>query len=249
MKAVLFQPATDHPPPPEPDMNFSIAVRSPIGRHCETNPGEFALQWGRRSGCSGKHHYSRVVDQREAFGVRVEAAIGDRMLVSEDRHQRKDRLEVVLLTRSQAGPNRSTQSIDHGGELRVDASLRPADRLERLPTRRVGSVLARLDVRAIKMPQLPRRIPGKLLEELPPEATRTPSSPSRIDRSPRTKAVGQISPRHPGAKHIPDRRDHEPVVLSRAPSNVTRWRLRTLDFAGSIFLAAPRTAAATPIDL
>jgi hypothetical protein len=85
--------------------------------------------------------------KRRVESVRIEAAIGDRMLVSEDWQQRKDRLEVVLLTRGQAEPNRSTQRIDHGGKLRVDSEFCPANRLERLPTRPVGSVLVKLDVR------------------------------------------------------------------------------------------------------
>jgi len=111
--------------------------------------------------CSNVGEAKRGVER-----VFIKTAIGDRMLVSEHWYHRNDRLEVVLLTLSQGEPNRSTQRADHGGKLRIDASLRPADRLDRLLTRRVGSVLVKLDVRAIEMAKLPRRIPGKLVEEL-----------------------------------------------------------------------------------
>jgi hypothetical protein len=187
--------------------------------------------------------------KRRVECVRIEAAIGDRMLVSQERQQREDRLEVVLLTRGEAEPNWATQRVDHGGKLRVDASFRPANSLERLPTRRVGSVLVKLDMRAIKMAQLPRRITGKLLEELLPQSTRTPSSPSSVDRAPRTITSRQVAPRHSRAQNVPDGSDHDAVVLAWSPSNVTRGQVRFLDLVRSIFLAAPKAAPVTPIDL
>jgi hypothetical protein len=187
--------------------------------------------------------------KRRVERVRIEAAIGDRMLVSEDRQQRKDRLEVVLLTWGQTESNRPTQRVDDGGKLRVDASFRPANSLERLPTRRIGTVLVKLDVRAIEMAQLPRRITSKPLEELLPKSTRTPSSPSSVDRAPRSITSRQVAPWHSRAQNVPDGRDHDPVVLARSPSNVTRGPLRSLNLVRSIFLAAPKAAPVTPIDL
>jgi hypothetical protein len=187
--------------------------------------------------------------KRRVERVRIEAAISDRVLVPKDWHQWKDRLEVVLLTRSQAEPDRSTHRVDHGGKLRVDPTFRAANGLERLPTRRIGSVLVKLDVRAINMAQLPRRITGKLLEEPGPEATRTPSSPSSIDRAPRTITSRQVAPRYARAQNVPDGCDHDAVILAWSASNVTRGHLRVLNRVRSIFLAAPKAALVTPIDL
>lgn len=146
-------------------------------------------------------------------------------------------------------PFASHNTVDHSGELRVEASLGSSHCLRSLSANRIGAVPMHLEVRAVHAADSAKFCTSKLSKDSGSETRCTPSSETRINRAPGAEMMRKVAPRNTRAKHIPHRRNHASVISVRSPSFVTRGHLPVSGAVRSIFLAAPRAARATPSDL
>jgi hypothetical protein len=109
-----------------------------------------------------------------------------------------------------------------------------------------GSSLSRVEARPFRAGRNPGSAAdpakccfSKLNKDPGPETRCTPSSEAGVDRTPRPKTTRKVSPRNTGAKHIPHRHDHTPVIIPRTPSFVARGHLPFFRTIRSIFLPLP----------
>lgn len=199
--------------------------------------------------------FGRDADHRSAFckalpeTIRIEGLVGNRPAAVQTGLEGLAGPEIMFLSGSEVEADSPTDAVDHRRELRIEAAFRAPHRLQGLPANRIGTVAVNLDVRAVHAANPAKCSSTKLDEDLGPEAAGTPSSESSINRAPWTESRWKVPPGNTSAKDVPHGSDHAPVILSRPPSFVTIGPLPFLSVIGSIFLAAPRAARATPSDL
>ena len=178
--------------------------------------------------------------------TRIETFVANDALASKRGHQGLDGFEIVAVARGQAQGHRPAVSIHDRRQLGVDPALAPANRLQGLAAARIGAMVMHLDVRTIHVAELSTRAPRQCGQHPDPQPTRTPPPPTGIDRTPRSELFGHIAPRTSRAQDIPDRRDHEPVILRGAAATVPIGPRRVSRPLTLIFLAEPTAAPATP---
>jgi hypothetical protein len=189
----------------------------------------------------------RDADHRSTF--RIEGLVGDRPVTVQPDLEWLTGSEVMLLAGSEVEPDNPADAVDHSRELRIEPAFRASHRLPSLPANWIGTVAMNLDVRAVHTADPAKRRSTQLGENIAPEAAGTPSSESSIDRAPRTESLWKVPPGNTGSKNIPHGGDHASVILMWPASFVTIGPLPFSGTIGSIFLAAPRAARATPSDL
>lgn len=182
-------------------------------------------------------------------GIGVESTVTNDPMAAELRQQRFAGTQVVLGTGREMKADCTPDAVDHGRKLGVESALCPTDRLGGLASRRVGSVLMNLDVRAVDAADSSARATAEGCDQTSPEPRSAPSSEAGVDGTPRAKFRRKVSPWHASPEDIPHRSDHKPVIFRRPASTVTICQIPTPGGVRSIFLAAPRAARVTPNDL
>ena len=151
--------------------------------------------------------------------IGIEALVGHDPVTAQTPPQWSHGEHVVLRAGGQGDRDGAAMLIGDGGELGIQSTFSPPDRLRQLPTRRIGPVLMQLDVRTIQVSQPAFGTPGQSRQQTGPQATRRPASPARVDRTPRAVLCRHISPRTPGTQHIPNRGHHDPIIKRRPSPN------------------------------
>jgi len=156
--------------------------------------------------------------QARPKSVGIEALIGDSAATAQARQERLDRVKIVALALRQAERHGSPPSLNDRCKLRIDSTLCATNRLGRLATAGVRTVLMQLDVRAIYMPQLACGSCSDNCKHPGEEPLSTPATKPRIDRVPRAKLLWQVAPRDTRSQDIEYRGAHKPIILRRPPA-------------------------------
>jgi len=214
-------------------------------------PVKFAVEVDRRAPATAGRYAGECAGIGEilAEAVRIEGAVRDRPSPFQKRLKRRAGPKIMLLSWREMETDCSPDTVHHGCELGVEAALGAPHGLIRLPTDRVRGVSVHLDVGAIDAPDLSDRPTGDGIEQPRPEARCAPSPESGINRTPRTKAGWQITPRDSGSQDVPNAGDHEPIVLRRPAATVTTvpiCQARVSRLVILIFLAGAKQAPAAP---
>ena len=187
---------------------------------------------------------SAVLLQNAVKGIRVETSISHDLESLQVGQKRANRLEVVALAGGKAQADRSSMGVDHCRQLRIHTAFGAAHRLGGLPTGGIRTVLMKFDMGTIKVPQSPGGLLGEHGEQLRPKSDGAPTSPARVDRTPGAELCGHVPPRTARAQYIPDRRDHQPIILWRAATEAPISRVRLSRPITLIFLAEATMAPA-----
>jgi len=180
-----------------------------------------------------------------AKDIGIEAFVSDDPAAPRASQHGLDGMLVMLLPRSETQRHRPATSIDDCGQFGVQPTFGAAHRLGRLPAAGIGAMLMELDMRAIQVPQLPLCATGEQGQQLRPQPARTPAPPARVNRTPRSEQRRHVAPRAACAQHIPNRCNHEPVVLPWSSASVPICQSRLLRPLTLIFLAEPKGTPAT----
>lgn len=156
--------------------------------------------------------------QAHPKSVGIEALIGDSAATAQARQERLDRVKIVALALRQAERHGSPPSLNDRCKLRIDSTLCATNRLGRLATAGVRTVLMQLDVRAIYMPQLACGSCSDNCKHPGEEPLSTPATKPRVDRVPRAKLLWQVAPRDTRSQDIEYRGEHKPIILRRPPA-------------------------------
>ena len=125
---------------------------------------------------------------------------------------------VVLLPRSQTESHGPATRIDNRRQLGVQAAFGPAHCLRGLSARGIGPVLMQFDVRAVQLPQFTRGVGRQQGEHPGEQAGGSPATVAGIDRTPRSEALRQITPRHSRPQDVEQGAEHHPVIFRRPAS-------------------------------
>jgi hypothetical protein len=89
-------------------------------------------------------------------------------------------------------------------------------------------------------PQGAARIRSEQREHLRPQATSAPSAKTCVDRIPRPKLLGQVSPLHPCSQDIVNPADHNTIIFGWSSARAIFSDTSGASIIRSIFLSAPR---------
>ncbi len=181
--------------------------------------------------------------------IGVETLVADSPFSCQVWHERRTGDQIALLSWCEFESHRASVRVNDHGQFRIKAAFGASHGLGFLPSGRIGCIAMDLDVRAVDAANLPNGS-GPVLSKNPwPQTLCAPSSKARIDRTPRPKAIGKVSPRNPGSQDVPNRCKHKPVVLRRSAYSATICQIPITADVRSIFLAAPKAARVNSNDL
>ena len=184
-----------------------------------------------------------------AKGLRIEAAVREGQATSEFVHQRFHGPEIVPVAGHEIESDGPAQSIDDRRQFRVRASLGFTNGLSAGAADCVRGILMNLDVRAVHAAHRAAGIAREQREHLQPKATSAPATKPGVDRRPRTKLLGQVSPRLSRPQDEVDAAHHDAVVLRRPAADSQSGYTSSAGAIRSIFLSAPRADRSEPNDL
>src|SRR5262249_13788195 len=120
----------------------------------------------------------------------------------------------------------------------VETAFRTSKSLIFLASSWVGGVLMNFDVRRIQVPQFSFGVLGKKIENSGPDTLMSPAQPARINRTPRTKSAGNVTPGTSASQDVDHSFYHQPIILWRSATTAVGSRFSKI--VRLIFLAVPR---------
>lgn len=165
--------------------------------------------------------------QFSAEGGAVIAFVGDDDRIAQTGHQLRRRGDVVDIARSDEQFQGPSAKIDQGVEFGVSASSAGSNSLNFSRRQRRSSILMNAHVGAVNESKRSLGILGENLENARPDLFLGPPSEPSVNGLPRSKSLGQITPRIATSQDMEDRFDDLPKVSRRSANRALRCSTRS----------------------